>query len=176
MTWIDFAIGLLLILEVFRGWKNGFSAEAGAIIGIILGFIIASTTGNTLSEFLFPAFNESMLWSRIFSFLLTFLAVFVLILILSKIFEGFLKVFALDWMNKVAGVVFCFLRGVLVLSIVLNIYQRIDKDSHLLGAQRVSESKLYTPIKHFAPAIFPSLKLFQNHREPKDLETKLKNE
>lgn len=162
MTWIDALIGCLLLLELFKGWKSGFASEAGSVLGIVLGFIVASVSGNTLARFLSPAFNESELWSRVLAFLLTFLAVFVLILILSKIFEGFLKVFALDWMNKVAGSFFCFLRGVLVLSVLLNIYQSIDKDCSMIGAKKIEQSILYRPVRNFAPSLFPSLKLFQH--------------
>lgn len=162
MSWIDILIAMVLLLEIFRGWKNGFASESGAIIGIILGFIVASLSGNTMASFLSPVFNESELWSRVLAFLLTFLAVFVLILILSKIFEGFLKVFSLDWMNKVAGVVFCFFRGLLVLSVLLTIYQKIDRDNSLIGKNTVNKSLLFSPVKNIAPSLYPSLKLFQH--------------
>jgi membrane protein required for colicin V production len=163
MTWIDVLIGGLLLLELFKGWKNGFASEVGSVLGIVLGFVVASVSGNTLARFLSPAFNNSELWSRVLAFLLTFLAVFVLILILSKIFEGFLKVFALDWINKVAGSFFCILKGMLVLSILLNIYQSIDEDCSMVGVNKIEKSIFYKPVRNFAPSIFPSLKLFQHH-------------
>jgi membrane protein required for colicin V production len=168
MVWIDLVIGLLLLLEILKGLKSGFAKESGTIIGILVGFIMASACGNTMARFLSAVCGDSILWSRILGFLLTFLAVFLLILILSKIFEGFLKVFALDWMNKAAGGVFCLLKGLLVLSVVLNLYQAIDKDCSLIGTQRVKDSVLYGPVRNFAPTLFPSLKLFQHPGDPVD--------
>jgi membrane protein required for colicin V production len=174
MVWIDVVIGLLLLLDVLKGVKNGFASEAGTIIGILAGFLVASAGGNAMARFLAPVFGDSLQWSGIFGFLMTFLVVFVLILILSKLFEGFLNVFALGWMNKGAGGFFSLLRGLLVLSIVLNLYQVVDKDCSLIGAERVRKSVFYKPIRNFAPALFPNFKLFQHPNDPTNVDPKLK--
>ncbi len=172
MTWIDIFIGILLLMEAFRGWKKGFMAEIGTIVGIFFAYFLASLSNETMASFLLPVTNGSILGSRVLAFLLTFLAVFALILILSKIFEGFLKVIALDWLNTFAGVVFCTLRGALVLSIVLNIYQKLDTDCSLIGQKTVQKSLLYKPIRKVAPAMFPSTQLFHHEGEPQAVKPK----
>jgi membrane protein required for colicin V production len=166
MVWIDAVIGLLLILEVLKGFKNGLASEAGTIIGILLGFLVASASGNVMGRMLMPFCGHSPQWSGVLGFLLTFLAVLALILILSKVFEGFLETLSLGWMNKLAGGVFCLLRGALVLSIILNLYQAVDKDCSLLGKERVKTSVFYKPIRNFAPAIFPTFRLFKHPEDP----------
>lgn len=162
MVWIDAVIGLLLLLDVLKGIKNGLASEAGTIIGIILGFLVASACGNVMGRFMMPVCGNSPQWSGVIGFLLTFLAVLALILILSKLFEGFLDTLSMGWMNKVAGGVFCLLRSALVLSIVLNLYQAIDKDYSLIGKEKVKASVFYKPIRNFAPAIFPTFRLFKH--------------
>lgn len=172
MMWIDVVIGLLLILDVLRGVKNGFVSEVGTIIGILAGFFVASALGNTMARFLYPICGHSLQWSGVLGFLVTFLVVLVLILILSKVFEGFLNALALGWMNKLAGGFFCFLRGVLVLSIVLNLYQAVDKDCSLIGKEKAKASVFYKPIRNFATSIFPTVRLFKHPEDPLKEDTK----
>ncbi len=166
MVWIDAVIGLLLIFEIVKGVKNGFASEAGTIVGILAGFFVASSLGNTLGHFLLPFCGNSPQWSGVLGFLATFLVVLLLILILSKVFEGFLNALALGWMNKLAGGFFCFLKGVLVLSIFLNLYQAVDKDCSLIGKEKVKASVFYKPIRNFASSIFPTVRLFKHPEDP----------
>jgi len=166
MVWIDAVIGLLLVLDILKGVKNGFASEAGTILGILAGFLVASTFGNTMAHFLLPICGHSPQWSGVLGFLVCFLLVFILILILSKVFEGFLNALALSWMNKLAGGFFCFMRGLLVLSIILNLYQAVDKDCSLIGKEKVKASVFYKPIRNFASSIFPTVRLFKHPNDP----------
>ncbi len=166
MVWIDVVIGLLLIFDILKGVMNGFASEAGTIVGILAGFFVASALGNTMAHFLLPLCGNSPQWSGVLGFLATFLVVLLLILILSKVFEGFLNALALGWMNKLAGGFFCFLKGVLVLSIVLNLYQAVDKDCSLIGKEKVKASVFYKPIRNFASSIFPTVRLFKHSDDP----------
>jgi membrane protein required for colicin V production len=166
MVWFDWVIGLILVLELLKGFKKGFLSEMGTILGILLGFMIASAGGNTLATFLAPVCGNSEKWSLVVGFLLTFLAVFFLIVILAKIFEGFLSALALGWTNRLAGAVFCLLRGALVLSVVLNLYETIDSDRSMIGFERIESSVFYTPVQRLAPTLFPSVKLFQHSGKP----------
>jgi membrane protein required for colicin V production len=166
MVWIDAVIGLLLILDILKGVKNGLVSEAGTIVGILAGFFVASVFGNTMAHFLLPLCRNSSQWSGVLGFLVCFLAVLILILILSKVFEGFLKTLALGWMNKLGGGFFCFLKGALVLSIVLNLYQAVDKDCSLIGKEKVKASVFYKPIRNFASSIFPTVRLFKHPEDP----------
>ena len=166
MVWIDAVIGLPLIWDVLKGVRNGFATEAGTIVGILAGFLVASALGNTMAHILLPMCGHSLQWSGVLGFLVTFLVVLVLILILSKVFEGFLNALALGWMNKLAGGLFCFLRGMLVLSIVLNLYQAVDKDCSLIGKEKIKASVFYKPIRNFATSIFPTVRLFKHPDDP----------
>lgn len=172
MIWIDIVIGILLILDIAKGVKNGLASEAGTVIGILLGFLVASASGNTMAAFMMPVCKNSLLWSSVFGFLLTFIAVFVLVLIFAKLFEGFLDVVALGWMNKLGGGVFSLLRGILVLSIIINLYQSIDKDCSLIGKERAKASVFYKPIRNFAPAVFPTFRLFKHPEDPLKVDQK----
>jgi membrane protein required for colicin V production len=165
MIFLDLVIGLLLLLDILKGFRKGFLSEAGTILGILFGFLMASAGGNSMARFLAPVCGGSEKWSVVVGFLLTFLAVFFLIVILAKIFEGFLSALALGWTNRLAGAVFCLLRGALVLSVVLNLYETIDDDRSMIGPERIQSSIFYMPVQRLAPTLFPSVRLFKHSED-----------
>ncbi|MDD4922238.1 MAG: CvpA family protein [Bacteroidales bacterium] len=158
MELIDVLIGLLLIYELFRGLKGGFMAEAASIIGLVIAFYAASAFQEKMAHLLSPVCFDSERWSAVIGFLFTFLVVYLLIVILAKIFEGFLGVIALGGVNRLAGGAFCLLKGALVLSIILNLYETIDSDRSFVGVKHIKSSVFYQPVLKMAPALFPSFR------------------
>lgn len=168
MNWLDIVLFIYLFFEAWKGFKNGLMSELGSILGIILGFLLASTTNEPMSLFLSPVTGGSIWLSRIVAFLLTFLAVFSLILILSKIFEGFLKVFALNWLNQITGAFFNMMKGLLVLSVVVNLLLFIDFRSRLIPNHVKEKSLMIEKVSKIAPAVFPTVQIFKHSAEPDD--------
>jgi hypothetical protein len=56
-----------------------------------------------------------------------------------------------------AGLAFGAVKGALILSVLLVIFDKIDEDVHIISADTKSQSRLYTPIRNFAPGVFPFL-------------------
>lgn len=158
MELIDFIIGLLLLLEIINGYRCGFLAEIGSIIGLISGFLIASSFLIPMTHFFSEINPKAGPWCSVVAFLFTFLLVYLVITILAKIFEGFLGFIALGWLNRLAGGLFCMLKGVFVLSIFLNLCGVVDKGHHFIGVKHIESSVFYEPVLNFAPLFFPSFK------------------
>ncbi len=57
--------------------------------------------------------------------------------------------------NTLAGLVFGVLKSALILSIILVIFDKIDEDVHILSRDAKQNSRMYEPIRSFAPSIFP---------------------
>ena len=53
-----------------------------------------------------------------------------------------------------SGIVFCIFKYVLVLSVILNIFELIDRDSRLLSQNKKENSYFYSRIAKIAPSIF----------------------
>jgi len=158
MELIDIFIGFVLLFEIFKGLKKGFLVEAGSILGIIIGLYAAFAFGVPMSNFIGLFFSVSERWLSVLGFFFAFLVVFSIIVILAKIFEGIMSAVALGWVNRFAGGLFCFFKGVLVLSIFLNLYEAIDEDRSFIGADYIETSKFYKPVLKVAPKLFPSFK------------------
>jgi len=171
MTLIDVFIGLLLVYEIFRGFKRGFVAEAGSIVGLVVAFYVASAMRGGMAHFLSPVCFNSERWSSAIGFLFIFLVVYLLILILAKIFEGVIGVIALGGVNRLAGGLFCLFKGVLIFSIVLNLYETIDSDRSFIGAKHIESSLLYKPVLKVAPSLFPYFKTVHPNQKPEKIDS-----
>lgn len=158
MEWIDIIIGLFLAYEVFRGLKRGFLTEIALIAGLVVAFYAATAFYGTMAHFLSPVFPNAPRWAAVSGFLITFLAIYLFVLIVAKLFQHVLDVMALGGINRLAGGVFCFLKGLLMLSILLNLYEAVDGDRSFLGAKNVESSVFYKPVLKIAPSVFPLFK------------------
>jgi membrane protein required for colicin V production len=166
MELIDVFIGLLLLYELYRGLKRGFVAEAGSILGLVVAFYAASALRGNMAQLLSPVCFNSERWSSAIGFLFTFLVVYTLFVILSKIFEGLIGVIALGGINRLAGGLFCLFKGVLIFSIVLNLYETIDSDRSFIGYKHAESSLLYKPVLKVAPSLFPHFGTVKSHQNP----------
>jgi len=168
MGWIDLVIGILLILNIVSGLKNGFFEEIGTFAGLIAGICAGIALKDEVALFLLNHTSTSAPWVNITGFLLPFLLVFLFFVILAKVFSHFFKAISMGWVNRIAGGVFCFFKGALILSVLLNLYEMVDKDRSIIGLERTESSLLYKPIVKVAPIIFPSLKVMFFHMEDKE--------
>jgi len=158
MNWIDLLIFIILIINILSGLKNGFFEEIGAFAGLIAGIIAGITLKNVAINFLMEHTMISPVWINLWGFMLPFLFVFLLFVILAKVASQFFKVISMSWLNRIAGSVFCLFKGLLILSVMINLYELVDKDRSLVGNDKIQESLLYQPVAELAPAIFPTLK------------------
>lgn len=155
MGWLDIVLGILLALNIISGYKKGFFEEVGGLVGLIAGLFAAMALDDLVSQFLMNAFSCGVVLANVLGFLIPFLMVFMLFVILSKVFSHFFKILSLGWMNHLAGALFSFVKGVFILSIILNIYEWADKDRSLVGQERIESSRLYKPIQKVVPDLVP---------------------
>ncbi|MDP4277478.1 MAG: CvpA family protein [Bacteroidota bacterium] len=173
--WLDIFLGLILLLSLLDGYKNGFFREVGGLAGLIVGFFVASALNHVIAGHLIVAHSWHVATANMFGFLIPFLAVIVLFVFLSKVFSQLFSMLALGWMNRLAGAFFCFLKGAFILSIMLNLYQLADKDSSLIGKERIERSTFYKPLVKVAPSLFPSfLNASTSHKTDGSKATELK--
>jgi len=155
MNYLDIIIGLILILSAFRGLKKGLIAELTSLAAIIFGILGAINFSHISDDFLMKHFNLESGNLNIVSFITTFIAIVILVHIVGNSVSKLVQAVMLGWFNKAAGLVFGVLRSALVIGVILLLFDTIDKDMHILSPKVKSESRLYEPVKNFAPSILP---------------------
>jgi membrane protein required for colicin V production len=70
----------------------------------------------------------------------------------------------MGFINKLAGLVFGVLKAALILSIVLLVFDFIDEDVKILSEKTKSESRMYAPIRDFAPSLLPFIDFWNDKK------------
>lgn len=155
MNYIDIVLGILLILAAIGGFRKGLIAEVASLAALVLGIWGAIKFSYVTSTFLIDNFDVQTQYLNLISFAVTFVVIVILVHIISGAVNKIVDTVMLGFVNKLAGLVFGILKSALILSIVLVLFNKIDKDVHILSKSLKQNSHMYEPIRSFAPAIFP---------------------
>lgn len=162
MNYIDIVLGLLLVFSAISGFRKGLVVELASLAALILGIWGAIEFSYVTSEFLIENFNLQTKYLNIISFVLTFIVIVILVNVIGRVINKLVETVMLGFINKLAGLAFGILRAALILSIILVVFDKIDEDVEILSREAKAESRLYDPIRHFAPAIFPFIDIWDN--------------
>lgn len=155
MNYIDIVLGILLLLAAINGFSKGLISEVASIAALILGIWGAIKFSHITTDFLIENFNMHSEHMNIISFVITFVVIVVLVHIIGSTVSKLAETVLLGFANKLAGLVFGILKSALILSIILVIFDKIDEDVHILSNKAKENSRMYEPIRSFAPSIFP---------------------
>ena len=162
MNYIDIILGLILVFAAINGLRKGLINELASLAALILGIWGAIEFSYITTDFLKNNLNVESNYINIISFIVTFIVIVILVHIIGTSVNKLIEVAMLGFVNKLAGLVFGVLRSALILSIILLVFNKIDKDVNIISPATKSESNLYEPIRNFAPSIFPFIKIWDN--------------
>lgn len=156
MTVIDLLIGVFLIYKVFRGFMNGFIEELASLLSILIALFVAiNYYGYVLSFmqlFIHSNATDMTIYARVITFVLTILVVIIGSNFLTKMID----LAQLGLINKILGSLFGLLKGILIMSIFLNVFAKINASKWILSKQQIDESSLYFPLIEVSHTIFPT--------------------
>jgi membrane protein required for colicin V production len=153
MNFIDYSIIIFTILFVINGYRKGIIISLASIIALILGIYAAVYFSNYLDATLMEHLNPSRLWLPILSFTITFMLVVIAILIMAKLAEKVVDVVGFGIINHIGGAVLGFVKGILLISILLFIITNLDPKGKWLTHEDKKGSFFY----HRVSDVFPRL-------------------
>lgn len=157
MGFLDIILGGLLIYGFIRGLWNGFFVELASLISILLGIYVAIKF-----SFLMKAFLESHVsWNpktvQVLAFAFTFILVVVGVSALAKVFTTIANFAQLGLINKLIGGFLGVLRTILIISISLNLFQKLNTRVTFVEEETLNASIFYNPIQKISKMIYPSI-------------------
>lgn len=156
MNILDIIILICLIPSLIQGLRKGFISQANAIISIIAGVWASAKFANVLGVQLAEYITASEQILKIVSFAIILALTFLVLGVLSRMLESIVNFVMLGWVNKLLGAAFAFVKGVLILGLILNILTSLS--GSLINSEVFSESALYPVINSIANTIFPYIK------------------
>ncbi len=153
MTLIDIILLVPLLWFGFKGLKNGAIMEFVQLASIALGIFVACKFSHFLGEY----FHIESEYAGILYFTITFLAVVGMLFLAGHIIDKFIKAIMLGWLNRLLGLVFALVKTILLLSVLIFYFNKIDKNETIFPKAKRDEALLFRPIEKVAPMVMPTL-------------------
>ncbi|MDG1728782.1 MAG: CvpA family protein [Algibacter sp.] len=154
---IDIVLGALILFGLVRGLMKGLFVEVASLVALVAGVYGAIHFSNFVAEFLQTRTEWNEKTINITAFAITFVIIVLAIGIAGKALTKLANFAALGIINKLAGGVFGALKIALILSVVLNVFDKLNNTITLLDEDTKQESVLYTHVKSLVPMIFPNI-------------------
>ncbi|MFC4722684.1 CvpA family protein [Geojedonia litorea] len=155
MTILDIILLALLLFGLIRGFVKGLFVEVASLLALVAGVYGAIHFSNFAADFLMSKVDWNEKTVNITAFAITFIVIVMVIALAGKALTKLADFAALGLINKVLGAVFGTLKIAVILSVVLIIFDSMNKALPFTDEDSIEESMLYEPIKDLVPAIFP---------------------
>lgn len=167
MNYIDIILLMLLALSAIGGFRKGLIVEVASLAALILGIWGAIKFSGITAQLLVDQLDAKWDYLPLISFVVTFVVIVILVHIVGKVVDKLVKTVMLGFVNRLAGLVFGIARGALFLSIVLLIVEGIDQSVQLIPENAKAQSRMYEPIKNFAPSLLPFIDFWNDKDLPR---------
>jgi membrane protein required for colicin V production len=127
MNLLDILMIVIVIYFVTMGFFRGLLRETASLIGAAGGGYLACMYYMKIAKYLSKWISDPS-YLNIASFLIIFCTVFILVGILGIIIRYLLKIISFGWPDRVSGGIVAFVKGGLVVSILLMIFTAFLKD------------------------------------------------
>jgi membrane protein required for colicin V production len=114
MTWVDYAVIVVLAASIGWGFWRGFVREVLSILAWVVGFLAANLFAGPLAEHM-PQRIQSPELRVLAAFLLIFVLAFALTSLVGLIFAKFVRAMGLAELDRTLGALFGLGRGLLIL-------------------------------------------------------------
>ena len=155
MDVLDIVILALLAFGLINGFKKGFFVEVASLIALIAGVYGAIHFSNYAADFLMDKVDWNEKTVNITAFAITFIVIILVITLAGKALTKLADFAALGILNKFLGGIFGVLKIAVILSVVLIIFDSMNKTLPFTDKEDLEDSMLYEPIKSLVPSIFP---------------------
>ncbi len=144
---IDTTLTILLILAVFKGYRNGFVVAVFSFLAIIIGLAAAMKLSAMVAGWLKETTSVNAAWLPFVSFALIMIGVVLLVRIGARLIQSAMELVLLGWINKLCGIVLYAALYTTVFSVFLFYAEKI----HLIKSENLSASRSYSFIKPWGP-------------------------
>jgi len=118
MNLLDGILIIIIAASSIYGLFKGLVKEVISLLAVIIGLIGASRLYEGISPLLGNiGLGEQA--AKILSFFILFIIIFIAIVLIGKLIHKFVHAIFLGWINRLGGVGFGFLRGIVVSSIII---------------------------------------------------------
>ena len=145
MNLLDLFLIILIGVSSIYGLFRGLIKEIVSLLAVVLGLVGASRLYESASPWL-KNLGLGDQAAKILSFIILFLIIFIALVLTGKLLHAFIHAVFLGWLDRLAGIGFGFLRGI-ILSGILILILTITLSER---APILTQSRLAPPVMHIS--------------------------
>lgn len=153
MTLVDWAVVVILICSVLGGLMQGFFRSVCSLGGLILGLAIAAWNYGRVAALFLPLVRIPAVANTI-GFLLIALVVMALVGLIGNLLAKTFRLLGLGWLDGLAGAVFGFFQGVLLVVIGILVIVAFFPQVHWIADARLP--RMFFGACHVSSSLTPS--------------------
>ncbi len=156
MAALDIVMIALMIYFIVKGFMRGFVMEVASLFGIVISLYVAKWYGDALMSFILSATGWAAEVNHVVSFVVVFLLMLIAVRFGAMLVSRLVKLVLLGWLDKLLGAVFSWLKCVLVMSVLLFSFGKVNGYIGLVSNEYLSSTILYEPVRSLAYLFFPN--------------------
>ncbi len=158
MNILDIIFLVPLLFALYRGFKKGMVYLIASLLALVLGIIGAMKFRPMFASLLDSIFTIDPAYINVIAFAVAFVSIVIVVHVVAFFVEKLIKAVALNFLNRMLGMVFGVFITAFVISIILLPVNQVNAERQIIKPKHIQGSLLYKPLSSFAPAIFPYLK------------------
>jgi membrane protein required for colicin V production len=153
MTWVDWAVVIVLAVSVLGGLSQGLFRSACSLCGLIFGLALAAWNYARIAHFLLPLVRIEAIADAI-GFLLIALLVMAIANLIGNVIAKTIHRMGLGCLDRLAGGAFGLLQGVLLVTLSILVIVAFFPQAHWLVNARLP--KLFFGFCHLSTRVSPA--------------------
>ena len=155
---LDIIFLVPLLYALYRGFKKGVVHMIASLTALVLGIIGAMNLRPMFASLLDLVFNIDPSHMNVIAFAVAFVSIVMTVHLIAFFAEKLIKAVALNFINRLLGMLFGFTVSAFVISMILWPINQVNGERQIIKPKHIEGSLLYKPLSAFAPAVFPYLK------------------
>ena len=157
MAVLDIILSVLLVYGIYKGFSKGLLVEIASLLSLLVGLYGAIHFSFFAENWLETKMDWDAKYIQIVAFAITFLGLVFLVSLVGKIVTKIIDAAQLGLLNKIAGAAFGLAKITLIVSVIINLFSKLNDTITFVDQDTLTNTILYTKVKNFAPTIFPSI-------------------
>jgi membrane protein required for colicin V production len=153
MTLVDWTVVIIMVAAVGAGMAQGFFRSVCSLGGLVLGLAVASWNYGRLAALFLPLVRIAAIANTI-GFLLIALLVMALIGVIGNLLAKAFKMIGLGWLDGLAGAVFGFFQGVVLVVVFILVIVAFFPEEHWLAESNLP--RMFFGALHVSTHMTPS--------------------
>jgi membrane protein required for colicin V production len=154
MNWLDIVIGLLLILAIVQGWRQGVVTQILGLAALALGVFLAWRYGAVIGSWL----GLEDIVARVVGFVVVLGVVIVAVVLIGRATRGVFRIVGLGVFDNLLGVLFSALKMAVFVGLFMMLLEAIDPSGKVVSEGVRAGSVMWGAVDGVCDHIFPMVR------------------